>query len=566
MSFNLLIEPWIPVLYLDGRYRRVGIREALTQAGRIRQIAASNPMDNVALLRFLLAVLLTCRHRLSNDDRANLAGGNGIPADWLNSELGTASEPNETFNLLGDGTRFYQDKRLVGELLRAKQQKWDKAREKRRTTTNKTPRPTSMDDSEFRPIGDLLVEFPTETKIAHLRHVRDREYGLCPACCALGIIRCCAFANYAGRGYTSGLNGPAPAYAIAQGETLLQTLLLNRREVVAKRRPPWLCDEPPSLQTIDVLTALAWRPRRLWLGDRDEIRQRCSYCGQSARVIRQLAFTGGWKPPFQSRGKEKKFWDQDPHLILVAKGRDPNADEDIGHNNSDESPTQRKLRARSDAKNTTLGFPRPGRRVMAHAGFWRRVLVAAPFPADVTELLVAGPAASQTGMLYQDAAYLRLTRPLDEGRVERLLDAMDKAVEIMNAALKRSTPNPQRQHPERTAALDALSASLEADLRSDLKQWPMDALSTQALDIDRLRERLGPVVRQAVRATTPGSPLRRREAMARAQSALDAVSPGAAAPPPGTPSGAADGSPTTEQLGTAEPKRSRARKGKGGGS
>jgi len=58
MTFNLLKENWIPVLYANGRPARVGIRTALTEAGRIRQLAASNPMDNVALLRFLLAVLL----------------------------------------------------------------------------------------------------------------------------------------------------------------------------------------------------------------------------------------------------------------------------------------------------------------------------------------------------------------------------------------------------------------------------------------------------------------------------------------------------------------------------
>lgn len=60
MNFNLIDERWIPVLLADGRYERVGIRTALSQAGRIRQIAASNPMDNVALLRFLLAVVVWC--------------------------------------------------------------------------------------------------------------------------------------------------------------------------------------------------------------------------------------------------------------------------------------------------------------------------------------------------------------------------------------------------------------------------------------------------------------------------------------------------------------------------
>ena len=61
VNFNLLDEPWIPVLYHDGRCARIGIQKALEEAGDIRQIAASNPMDRVALLRFLLAVLYWCR-------------------------------------------------------------------------------------------------------------------------------------------------------------------------------------------------------------------------------------------------------------------------------------------------------------------------------------------------------------------------------------------------------------------------------------------------------------------------------------------------------------------------
>ena len=41
-SFDLLAERWIPVLWANGKAGRVGIREAFTQAGSIRQIAASN--------------------------------------------------------------------------------------------------------------------------------------------------------------------------------------------------------------------------------------------------------------------------------------------------------------------------------------------------------------------------------------------------------------------------------------------------------------------------------------------------------------------------------------------
>ena len=40
--YNLLDEGWIPVLWHDGTVNRIGIKDALAQAHRIRQIAATN--------------------------------------------------------------------------------------------------------------------------------------------------------------------------------------------------------------------------------------------------------------------------------------------------------------------------------------------------------------------------------------------------------------------------------------------------------------------------------------------------------------------------------------------
>ncbi len=476
MEYNLLDEEWIPVLYGNGGWERVGIRKALQDAGRIRQIVASNPMDNVALLRFLLAVLVWCRGELTENDRKLLeADADGIPQDWLKK----LDKCKEKFNLLGDGERFFQDPSLRGH--------------------------------EGRPIGDLLVEFPTETKIAHFRHVRDKEYGLCLACCALGIVRFCAFANYAGSGYTSGINGPAPAYGIAQGMTLLATLRLHwPANNTSRREPPWLCADAPSTNDLDIVTVFAWRSRRMWLSDPAE-KGICAYCGERDVLIRGLANTGGWEPPFTAKGKAKKFWDRDPHLILVRT--DPGAEDEAAEDKDNSLPQARPERIASTI--TALSFPRPGRRVLAHAGFWRRVLVALRKQPDGTDtVVVAGPAASQTGMLYQDAAAIRLPCRAADNSTVTSLEIIGGAMEGLSGILRSSTPNPQRQHPERKAALDALSPSLETCLRQELSvcQEPQD-----------LRDRLQPVVRHIVSATTVGSPFCRREAMRCADSALDAA-------------------------------------------
>ncbi len=489
MTFNLLVEPWIPVLRTNGRPARVGVREALTTAGAIRQIAASNPMDNVALLRFLLAVLMWCKPRLSDEERTQLDVAKGVPEEWLAERLGGASTPCEEFNLLGDGNRFFQD----------------------RSTPNNA-----------RPIGDLLVEFPTETKIARFRHVRDTQYGFCPACSALGVVRFCAFANaYGGGRYTSALNGPTPAYVISHRPTLVGTLLLHwPMNNPVKRSPPWLCADPPSESDLDLPTAFAWRSRRIWLNDPDADGD-CAYCGHRSTLIRQLAFTGAWKPPFETKGQEKRFWEKDPHLIVVEKDREAPAEETAA-DDSDDAPHRDAKSSERRRTRTTLGFPSPGSRVAAHSRFWRRALRARIGHAsgknadDATAVIVAGPAANKG--LYQDASEVRLPRLSNDDGTAASIDALAKAVDALSAVLKCSTRNPERQHPEHKAALDSLAPSLELGFREDTQ-----ALLIPSFSIDHATERLLPVVNTVLRATSAGSPLRRREGEARAREALNRV-------------------------------------------
>ncbi|NUO20198.1 type I-E CRISPR-associated protein Cse1/CasA, partial [bacterium] len=99
-EFNLIDEKWIPVLTCTGEVPRVGIKDALLKAHDIRDIAASNPMDRIAVLRFLLAVLYWCKGNPSEKDKQVAA----FPVDWF----AKLEEHRECFNLLGEGRRFYQ--------------------------------------------------------------------------------------------------------------------------------------------------------------------------------------------------------------------------------------------------------------------------------------------------------------------------------------------------------------------------------------------------------------------------------------------------------------------------
>lgn len=55
-SFNLIDEPWIPVLDLDGLEREVSLREAILGSHRYRDLAGELPTMRFALLRVILSV------------------------------------------------------------------------------------------------------------------------------------------------------------------------------------------------------------------------------------------------------------------------------------------------------------------------------------------------------------------------------------------------------------------------------------------------------------------------------------------------------------------------------
>lgn len=471
MAFNLVTEPWIPVLRCNGRAERVGIRAALAEAGSIRQIAASNPMDNVALLRFLLAVLLWCRPGVRVEDRSSLDRADGIPEDWL-KKLGTRQQPEPAFDLLGNGARFYQD--------------------------------PSLKCKEPRPIADLLGEFPGADSVNHMRHVvHDGSYGFCPACCALGILRLSVWAP-ANRFYPASVNPSSAAYAIVEKTNLLTTVIMNLPHSTPHvEQAPWMTDQPPDPQ--GAVACLAWRPRRLWLNAADE-RDTCSNCGQSEVLVKSLCNDGGWPTP-KTEGRLKKFWEDDPHLL------------------KDDEPAS---------------LPGLGASAAAHASrFWRDALRLSA--GREGRVVAVGPVVNK--FVFQDAARIVLPRVRAQAGVEISQIINEK----LRGVLRRTTPNADRQHPQIHAAVTMLTPSAEAQIFAALQ-----APEPGADDGLFLRNVYGPLVDIVVSSTVRGSPLRRREAVGRAQSALDRVLRAATAPSAGQNKSAPD---------AVKPKSARRKKG-----
>jgi len=506
VSYNLLEERWIPVLGTDGKACRVGITAALTQAGTIRQIAASNPMDNVSLLRLLLAVLQWCKPSLGDREHDGLRSAHGIPTDWLTHRLGTEDQPNLAFDLLDDEGGFYQDPCAGGRKVA---------------------------------VTNLLHDLPSGSKIAHFRHARDGRDGMCLGCCAMGLARWpgVASAGTAGRGQsmTASINGNAPAYSIPIGPNLLATFLLTwpSGQTVEGDVPVW--EGASQASPLGFLKGMTWRSRSVLLAPPDaEGRRalspgRCCQCGERTnRMVRSIIFRPGWRRP------SKEPWPEDPHLLRVAHKPGPSA--------------------KGKEKKIVPSWPSPNNPLEDHVGMWRSVLKgllqrAGGAQTSATQFHTTLLATSQA--LYKQAGgHVAALPGLGPGIAHRLLSEMEwlsQCTWATTSARGRNWRDPPKGHRvvETLCArgakghairsgLCALSVTAERALEKAFQNL-MRGLATvghidgesQAQILTEWRDEALEVLRdhvgRVVDATIAGSPLRRREAAQRAQQALREV-------------------------------------------
>ena len=132
-------------------------------------------MDRVAILRFLLALLYWCKGNPPAE--VDVGGLRSFPADWFKK----LDDDNDHFDLFGTEGRFYQCK----------------GAQQRGAVT------------------DLIQEIPTGNNFWHFRHSTDEKEGLCPACCALGLLRLPLFSVSGLPNLKAGINGAPPVYVFA---------------------------------------------------------------------------------------------------------------------------------------------------------------------------------------------------------------------------------------------------------------------------------------------------------------------------------------------------------------
>jgi len=524
VSFNLVDEPWIPVLWVDGKPCREGIKGALTRAGTIRQIAASNPMDNVALLRLLLAVLQWCKPEVRRDelDKLREGGARGMPEEWLKKLEASKAK----FELLGNGERFYQ---AISQ-------------------ANETPRWKA---------ADLFADLPGGTEINHFRHVCDRSVALCPACCVLGLVQLTACATAGGSGLSPSINNAPPIYFVPVGDTLLETLVLNwPMESADNDHPAWE-EGKCSSRNIGILEGLTWQPRAIWLGTPvQEGDGSCARCGATGLLVSRLVFKKG-----RRRADDSRDW-RDPHLAWdehsekddkALRGPDP-----LQYSQAAAVLWRKEVRAILESLDPSNNHPS----IPAVAQAINRVPQHAPLRISCFEPFTKP---GQKKWFDEDGHMWRiasgLLRSTDLPR--RALAELDwlgrlRPDKMLSQALRRNA----KQRPDVRAALADAAAQREGLLRNRFQQLLEELARADGDEATRwcmedwrtdVKTALLEELSQACGVIAPGSPLRRREAVRAVEHELDKAVKKAAA----------DEAIRSSPHDAAKPKR---RRGKGGES
>lgn len=278
--FNLIDSPWIPVLFGNGEWRRIGLKELFERAKEIRTVAPWNPQDEASLLRFLIAIIYWTRGNFSEEKRR----------DDFQDVVEKLESHRDCFNLLGEGRRFYQ---------------------------------VEMMNYDPRPISYLYTELPSGTNIAHFYHLTDKNARLCLPCCALGLVR---WGSYAQAGldrqrspsFPAGIHGNNPSYFFPDNNDLAE--IFNTLWVpvawVEGDAPSWVDSRP---QPLGIMKALTYQSRAIRLieereSSRGELSKGdCHLCGdRGVPVIGKMIFTSGWVRPYNG---ENNY--EDPFLMTI---------------------------------------------------------------------------------------------------------------------------------------------------------------------------------------------------------------------------------------------------------
>jgi CRISPR system Cascade subunit CasA len=270
LQFDVRTEPWLPVLEPGDSVREVGLLDALRRAHELRDLATASPLEYVAAIRLLVAIV----HRALDGPRTEQ-----------------------------DGRVLYRSGRIPDQVLRYLEgdaSVWDLFDRNRPWLQT----PSAANAAGQSPLSRLLPWLPTGNNPVLWDHTYDAAFPAftpAEAARALLVAQSYGLAGSAGTGRPNFTDGTVAGslVCVAIGDSLAQTLLLNAVRYADDDpmprgdddAPAWERSERPSVKEktlvdgyVDFLT-LSTR-RVLLMRDPDGLVRRCLYAqGLAPREI-----------------------------------------------------------------------------------------------------------------------------------------------------------------------------------------------------------------------------------------------------------------------------------------
>ncbi len=237
-SFNVLTEPWISVIRIDGSRDELGILPCLEQAHDLREIRDAAPIIEFGLYRLLVAFVLDA---LILDKRR--------PEDLIDLKS------------LIDNGRF--DSGVIENYIKQCGDVFDLFHSERPFLQ------TKMVKSQAEPLAGMFPATPSGTNVNHWYHKPEDSVRVTVQEAARLLTTIAPFMTAGGAGKSPSINGSPAMYVLPVGDNLFETIVLNiplRNDqdsgdgVIA-----WRSKRSPGQERSQAVTveALTWRPRQI---------------------------------------------------------------------------------------------------------------------------------------------------------------------------------------------------------------------------------------------------------------------------------------------------------------
>lgn len=238
-SFNVLTEPWIPVIRPDGTREELGIMPCLLQAHELREIRDPSPIVEFGLYRLLVAFVLDALIHVNRRPKDPLDLKELIKQGRFDSEVLNAyvQKCGDVFDLFGADRPFLQ---------------------------------TALCEATEKPVAGAYAVAPSGTNAGHWHHVNENDVQMSVAEGARLLTTFAPFMTAGGAGLSPSINGAPAIYALPTGGSLFESLCLNlpmRQSDSGNGQVAWRNSRVPGEERTEatMAEALTWRPRKVQL-------------------------------------------------------------------------------------------------------------------------------------------------------------------------------------------------------------------------------------------------------------------------------------------------------------